>query len=57
MSRLLLNEGVLATAIRPPTVPEGTSRIRVTVMATHTLEDLDFALGAFQRIGRQLKIT
>ncbi len=57
MSRLLLKEGVLATAIRPPTVLEGTSRIRVTVMATHTLEDLDFALGAFQRIGRQLKIT
>lgn len=51
MSRLLLQRGVLATAIRPPTVPEGTCRIRVTVMATHTRQDLDFALEAFEHAG------
>jgi 8-amino-7-oxononanoate synthase len=56
MSRLLLNEGVLATAIRPPTVPEGTCRIRTTVMATHTRQDLDFALGAFEKSGRRMGI-
>ncbi len=56
MSHLLLEEGVLATAIRPPTVPEGTCRIRATVMATHTRQDLDFALGAFERVGRGLGI-
>jgi len=55
-SRLLLKEGILATAIRPPTVPEGISRIRVTVMATHTPEDLHFSLGAFEKIGRYLRI-
>jgi len=54
MSRLLLNEGVLATAVRPPTVPEGTCRIRTTVMATHTRNDLDFALHVFEKIGRKL---
>ncbi|MBI2917846.1 MAG: 8-amino-7-oxononanoate synthase [Chloroflexi bacterium] len=54
MSRLLLESGVLATAIRPPTVPEGTSRIRVTVMANHTRQDLDFALAAFEKAGRKL---
>ena len=35
-----LREGVYAQAIRPPTVPEGTSRLRLTVMATHTEDEL-----------------
>ncbi len=35
-----LEGGVFAQAIRPPTVPAGTSRLRLTVMATHRAEDL-----------------
>jgi 8-amino-7-oxononanoate synthase len=54
MSGLLLDEGVLATAVRPPTVPDGTCRIRVTVMATHTRQDLDFTLYAFEKAGMAL---
>ncbi len=57
MSHLLLKEGVLSTAIRPPTVPEGTCRLRVTVMATHTRQDLDFASSAFERVGRRLGVV
>lgn len=35
--------GLLLSAIRPPSVPEGTSRIRLTVTAAHTRDDLDEA--------------
>jgi len=47
LSQQLLDEGVLAPAIRPPTVPEGTSRIRATVMANHSHEDLREVVDAF----------
>ncbi|THJ21411.1 MAG: 8-amino-7-oxononanoate synthase [Nitrospira sp. CG24E] len=48
----LLIEGVYAPAIRPPTVPDATSRIRVTVTSEHTLSHIDHALTAFQRAGQ-----
>ena len=35
-----LEQGVFAQAIRPPAVPEGTSRLRLAVMASHTKEEL-----------------
>ena len=41
--RRALEEGVFAQAIRPPTVPAGTSRLRLTVMATHDPTDLRMA--------------
>jgi 8-amino-7-oxononanoate synthase len=46
-SRALLRRGVFVQAIRPPTVPAGTARLRVTVMATHTTSDLATAADAF----------
>ena len=50
LSRALEDRGVLAPAIRPPTVPPGTSRLRVTAMATHTDADIDRALRAFREV-------
>ena len=44
LSERLLERGVFCPAIRPPSVPDGTSRLRVTVMATHTDEQIDRAL-------------
>jgi 8-amino-7-oxononanoate synthase len=47
LSAALLERGVFAHGIRPPTVPDGTARLRATVMATHTAAELDAALAAF----------
>jgi 8-amino-7-oxononanoate synthase len=47
LSKRLFDAGVLCPAIRPPSVPDGTSRLRVTVMATHTDEHIERALDAF----------
>jgi 8-amino-7-oxononanoate synthase len=46
--------GVVAPAIRPPTVPEGTSRIRVAPMATHTEADIAACLDAFEAAGSEV---
>jgi len=41
VSGFLFESGILIPAIRPPTVPDESSRLRVTIMATHTRDDLD----------------
>jgi glycine C-acetyltransferase len=50
----LFEEGVFALGISYPTVPRGQARVRTIVTAGHTQQDLDFALGAFERVGRRL---
>jgi 8-amino-7-oxononanoate synthase len=48
----LLGRGVLATAIRPPTVPAGAARLRLTPMATHTDAQIAHALAAIADAAR-----
>jgi 8-amino-7-oxononanoate synthase len=47
-SEALLERGVFVQGIRPPTVPAGTARLRITLMATHTHEHLSQTLKAFE---------
>lgn len=55
-SEALLAEGLFAQGIRPPTVPAGTSRLRFTLMATHTMADLARAVEVICRVGTRLGI-
>ncbi|RID84081.1 8-amino-7-oxononanoate synthase [Peribacillus asahii] len=55
-SKRLEEEGIFAPAIRPPTVPEGMSRIRLTIMATHRQEQLEYALHTFVKIGKEMNL-
>lgn len=56
MSRRLLQRGVFATKIGFPTVPKGKARIRVMISAAHSREDLDFGIGQFAAVGREMGI-
>lgn len=49
-SLLLENEGIYVTAIRPPTVPKGTARLRITFSANHSEEQLTLLLTALEKI-------
>jgi glycine C-acetyltransferase len=54
MSDLLLKEGVFVTGFGYPVVPQGQARVRCQISAAHTRADLDQALAAFRKVGRQL---
>jgi 7-keto-8-aminopelargonate synthetase-like enzyme len=56
MAEALLGEGVFAQAIRPPSVAEGASRLRVVPTADHETADIERALDAFERAGRNCGI-
>ncbi len=49
----LLQKGIYAQGIRPPTVLPGTSRLRITPMATHTREQMENTLGAFAEVKKE----
>src|SRR6187401_94078 len=57
LSDRLFELGVFAQGIGFPTVPQGTARVRTFVTATHTREELTFALDAFGKAGRELGVS
>ncbi|MCL2390432.1 MAG: pyridoxal phosphate-dependent aminotransferase family protein [Endomicrobia bacterium] len=56
MWRMLFDEGVFASPVVTPAVPEGQAIIRTSYMATHTDEHLDFILDKFSKVGKALGI-
>jgi glycine C-acetyltransferase len=56
-SARLFEEGVFAVGLGYPIVPRGTARVRIMNTAAHSREDLDFALAAFEAVGRELGVV
>jgi glycine C-acetyltransferase len=53
-SRKLFDERIFVQAIRPPTVPVNTARLRITVTATHTAQDMERLVNAVRKVGQEL---
>jgi len=56
MANRLLEEGIYVIGFFFPVVPKGAARIRVQLSAAHTREQLDRAIAAFEKVGRELGV-
>ena len=56
MADALLAEGIYVIGFSYPVVPKGKARIRVQLSAAHSTEDVDQAVDAFTRVGRELGV-
>jgi 7-keto-8-aminopelargonate synthetase-like enzyme len=54
MWRKMFDAGVFTNPVVPPAVPHAQCRLRTSLMATHTDDQIDFCLDAFARIGKEL---
>jgi glycine C-acetyltransferase len=56
-ARRLLDEGVYVIGFSYPVVPQGKARIRTQLSAAHTREQLDRAVTAFAKVGKELGVV
>ena len=54
MARELMAAGVFCPAMRPPTVPQGRCRLRLSVMATHTDDHIDRAVDSLVAVSKRM---
>ncbi|MFO8144210.1 MAG: glycine C-acetyltransferase [Candidatus Syntrophosphaera sp.] len=57
MADMLLDEGIYVIGFVYPVVPKGKARIRVQLSAAHSKEDLDKAIAAFKKVGKELNLV
>ena len=57
MADRLLAEGVFVIAFSFPVVPADRARIRTQMSAAHSDDDIDMAIDAFTRVGREMRIV
>jgi glycine C-acetyltransferase len=57
MAARLLDEGLYVIGFSFPVVPQGQARIRTQMSAAHTTADIEFAVDAFTRVGRELEVV
>jgi len=55
--RKLFDAGVFTNPVVPPAVPPSQCRLRTSLMATHTCEQIDFVLETFARLGKELGVV
>ena len=56
MAARMMDEGVYVIGFNYPVVPKGKARIRVQISAAHTREHLEFAIAAFEKVGREMGV-
>ena len=55
-SKLLMQNGIFAVPIRPPTVPSNTARIRFSITSAHSKEELSYTIKTIKKVGKKLNI-
>ena len=54
--KAVFDAGIFTNPVTPPAVPENSCRLRTSYIATHTDDQLDYVLGVFEQVGKELAV-